>query len=47
MAGITVVALEEWWRKSRNDWFGNLKDVDDSSDITEVVNSAKDGIASA
>ncbi|GIK05357.1 hypothetical protein Aspvir_009464 [Aspergillus viridinutans] len=47
MAGITVVALEEWWRKSRNDWFGNLKDVDDSSDSTEEVHSAENGVASA
>ncbi|GIJ86738.1 hypothetical protein Asppvi_005633 [Aspergillus pseudoviridinutans] len=47
MAGITVIALEEWWRKSRNDWFGNLKDVDDSSDITEDVSSAENGVASA
>ncbi|KAF7114701.1 hypothetical protein CNMCM5793_009652 [Aspergillus hiratsukae] len=47
MAGVTVVALEEWWRKSRNDWFGNLKEVDDSSDSTDDVNSAENGVASA
>jgi amino acid transporter len=35
MGGITVVALEEWWRKSRNDWFGNLKDLDDGSQYAE------------
>lgn len=27
MAGVTVIALEEWWRKSRKVWFENLKDV--------------------
>jgi uncharacterized protein YbbC (DUF1343 family) len=46
MAGITVIALEEWWRKSRNDWFGNLKEVNDSSDITDV-SSAENEVASA
>ncbi|ODM18782.1 hypothetical protein SI65_05399 [Aspergillus cristatus] len=34
MAGITVVALEEWWRKSQNDWFGNLKNVDTTTDAS-------------
>ncbi|GAQ05175.1 thiamine transporter thi9 [Aspergillus lentulus] len=47
MAGITVIALEEWWRKSRNDWFGNLKEVDDSSDITDDVSSPETEVASA
>lgn len=27
MAGVTVIAIEEWWRKSRMDWFKNFKDV--------------------
>ncbi|KAI9923853.1 hypothetical protein ASPWEDRAFT_152844 [Aspergillus wentii DTO 134E9] len=34
MAGITVVALEEWWRKSQNDWFGNIKDIDTNTDAS-------------
>jgi hypothetical protein len=47
MAGITVIALEEWWRKSRNDWFGNLKKVNDSWDTTDDVSSVENGAASA
>jgi amino acid transporter len=31
MGGITIIALEEWWRKSRRVWFDNLKDVRDST----------------
>lgn len=31
MAGITVVALEEWWRKSKGVWFHNLKELNDIS----------------
>lgn len=31
MAGVTVIALEEWWRKSREVWFENLKDIDTST----------------
>jgi amino acid transporter len=26
MAGITAIALEEWWRKSKRVWFHNLDD---------------------
>ncbi|KAI9730325.1 MAG: hypothetical protein M1818_008228 [Claussenomyces sp. TS43310] len=28
MAGVTIIALEEWWRKSRGVWFYNLKDIE-------------------
>ncbi|MCJ1304257.1 hypothetical protein MMC08_007069 [Hypocenomyce scalaris] len=31
MAGVTVIALEEWWRKSRTAWFHNLKDITTST----------------
>jgi amino acid transporter len=30
MAGVTAIALEEWWRKSKGVWFHNLKDQDTS-----------------
>ncbi|KAL1979811.1 hypothetical protein VTN96DRAFT_5097 [Rasamsonia emersonii] len=36
MAGITIIALEEWWRKSKRVWFHNLKDLDSSSQDIEV-----------
>ena len=32
MAGVTVIALEEWWRKSNGDWFHNLKDLSTTTD---------------
>jgi len=35
MAGVTVIALEEWWRKSQSDWFHNLKDIDASASEAE------------
>jgi amino acid transporter len=31
MAGVTVIAVEEWWRKSQGVWFHNLKDLDISA----------------
>ncbi|PTU22036.1 hypothetical protein P175DRAFT_0435488 [Aspergillus ochraceoroseus IBT 24754] len=41
MAGITVIALEEWWRKSRDDWFGNLKEKETGDSFgPQVVNTA-------
>jgi amino acid transporter len=36
MAGITVVGLEEWWRKSKHDWFRNLDGPDGSSPDSEA-----------
>ena len=33
MAGITVIGLEEWWRKSSSVWFHNLKDVATSPEV--------------
>jgi amino acid transporter len=37
MAGVTVIALEEWWRKSQGVWFQNLKDLNTtSSSLNEV-----------
>jgi amino acid transporter len=35
MAGVTVIALEEWWRKSKGVWFHNLKDIDTSVSETD------------
>jgi amino acid transporter len=37
MAGVTVIALEEWWRKSQKVWFGNLEDPSGGSRTTELV----------
>lgn len=34
MGGITIVALFEWWRKSRSDWFQHLE-VNDSASETD------------
>jgi amino acid transporter len=36
MAGVTVIALEEWWRKSKGVWFHNLKDLNTSTTDSEV-----------
>lgn len=36
MAGVTVIALEEWWRKSQGVWFHNLKDLDISAADSDV-----------
>jgi amino acid transporter len=35
MSGITVIGIEEWWRKSKAVWFHNLMDINDPSQITE------------
>lgn len=37
MAGVTVIALEEWWRKSQKVWFGNLHNPLVHSQATELV----------
>lgn len=29
MAGVTIIAIEEWWRKSKSVWFQNLKAIAD------------------
>ncbi|OJJ42676.1 hypothetical protein ASPZODRAFT_76203 [Penicilliopsis zonata CBS 506.65] len=44
MAGITVIALEEWWRKSRDDWFGNLKDDQSYAASEQTVSPKTDGV---
>ena len=36
MAGVTVIALEEWWRKSQGVWFHNLKDLNISAPESEA-----------
>ncbi|KFY04439.1 hypothetical protein V491_09343 [Pseudogymnoascus sp. VKM F-3775] len=33
MAGVTVIGLEEWWRKSNRVWFHNIKDIDTASEV--------------
>ena len=47
MAGVTVIALEEWWRKSKSVWFDNLKDLDtaggNSEETTEASETEKVG----
>jgi amino acid transporter len=37
MAGVTIIALEEWWRKSRSVWFENLKASPSGPPDTELV----------
>lgn len=37
MGGITIIALEEWWRKSKDDWFGHLKVADSGSETDQTV----------
>ncbi|OAF56715.1 hypothetical protein VC83_07271 [Pseudogymnoascus destructans] len=34
MAGVTVIGLEQWWRKSSRVWFHNIKDIDNRRDQT-------------
>ncbi|KAL1869542.1 hypothetical protein Plec18167_007840 [Paecilomyces lecythidis] len=34
MGGVSVIAIEEWWRKSQNDWFGHLNRVESTSQTT-------------
>lgn len=43
MGGITIIGIEEWWRKSQNDWFGHLQDDDSISQSTvpEVYQTEK------
>jgi hypothetical protein len=36
MAGVTVISLEEWWRKSQGVWFHNLKDLDITAADSDV-----------
>jgi amino acid transporter len=43
MAGVTVIALEEWWRKSRNVWFGNLQVPTTGPQATELVHPTETG----
>ena len=33
MAGVTVIGLEEWWRKSSRVWFHNIKDIDTTPEV--------------
>lgn len=47
MGGITIIALEEWWRKSKDDWFGHLKIVDSGSETDETVEREEKWDASA
>ncbi|KAI2786263.1 putative amino-acid permease [Penicillium oxalicum] len=36
MGGVTVIAVFEWWRKSKNDWFRHLETPDTPSDTDTV-----------
>lgn len=38
MGGVTIIACEEWWRKSRNDWFGSLKDAGAAAEQIDEAN---------
>ncbi|RKU43666.1 hypothetical protein DL546_006416 [Coniochaeta pulveracea] len=40
MAGVTIIALEEWWRKSRDVWFENLQAPSTSTPATGLVHPA-------
>lgn len=42
MAGVTVIALEEWWRKSQSVWFTNLKGINTTGSETYQTD-AKEG----
>ncbi|KAJ5692656.1 hypothetical protein N7462_002079 [Penicillium macrosclerotiorum] len=37
MGGVTIIALAEWWRKSKEEWFQHLKVVDSSSEADSAV----------
>jgi hypothetical protein len=37
MGGVTIIALVEWWRKSKNDWFQHLKPTDWESETDASV----------
>jgi amino acid transporter len=41
MAGVTVIALEEWWRKSQKVWFGNLENTAVYSQPTGLVHATE------
>lgn len=44
MSGITVVGIEEWWRKSKDVWFHNLMDLKEASGSTqEGIHDAEKG----
>lgn len=51
MAGVTVIAIEEWWRKSRMVWFENLRDLDqvvpEGGEATEPCEVGRGGPADA
>lgn len=40
MGGVTIIALFEWWRKSKDDWFQHLKISDSSSEEIPVEQAA-------
>jgi len=45
MAGVTAIALEEWWRKSKGVWFHNLKDIDTNVSDTDEGHRVRESSA--
>lgn len=41
MGGVTIIACEEWWRKSKSDWFGELENLTAEDTEEEVRASEK------
>ncbi|KAJ5288788.1 hypothetical protein N7478_001818 [Penicillium angulare] len=37
MGGVTIIALAEWWRKSKDDWFQHLETSDSASETDGSV----------
>ncbi|KAJ5832563.1 hypothetical protein N7474_000874 [Penicillium riverlandense] len=37
MGGVTIIALVEWWRKSKDEWFQHLKPTDSESETDASV----------
>lgn len=37
MGGVTIIALLEWWRKSKDDWFQHLEPIDSASETDPSV----------
>ena len=37
MGGVTIIALAEWWRKSKDQWFQHLETPDSASEADASV----------
>ncbi|KAJ5538680.1 hypothetical protein N7513_006624 [Penicillium frequentans] len=43
MGGVTILALAEWWRKSKDDWFQHLEPVDTASETDTSIQRVTHG----